>query len=269
MNYEIKQFSGKKFTDKMDMIRFMKNNFKELLYLKKSEYKTDVNPMISGLKTKSFTPEINVKSDIIEVEAVINTTNIIDSHMDLHLESTWNKTVNDNPHTYHLQEHVNSFSHVLSSKASQRNEVMNFNKLGLDVDFQTVANINRFVLSRDKNKLMFDSYAKGEVSQHSVGMRYVNLSIAYHDEDDQKEMDYFNEMKAKAVNPEVADRYGYFWVISEAMKREGSAVLFGSNSVTPTLYVKDFEPSKDTRKKEPSEDTRKNKSKLVSTNFNF
>jgi hypothetical protein len=251
MAFEIKQFPDKKFTDKMDLIRFVNKNKRELMFLKKEEYKTDVKSIVDNSISKAFTPDIqNIKSDIIEVKAVVNTTNIIDNHMDLHLDSIWNKTVADNPNTYHLQEHVKSFAAILSSKAKQSNEEMNFNELGLDVDFKTIANINTFTLSRSKNKTMFDAYANGEVNQHSVGMRYVNLSLAYADEEDQKEMDYFNEMIQKSVNPEVALEQGFVWVVSEAKKIEGSAVLFGSNSVTPTLYVKDYEPSEDTQDKE-------------------
>jgi HKD family nuclease len=269
MNYEIKQFPDKKFTDKMDLIRFIKKNQEELLFLKKSEYKTNVKHDINLDLKKEYNPIIErITSDIIEVKAVINTTNIIDSHLDLHLESVWNKTVADNKTTYQLQEHKHTFDGILSAKASQANEQMNFRDLGLDVDFDTIANVNTFTLSRSKNKTMFDAYANGEVMQHSVGMRYVNLSFAVADEDNQKEMDYFNEMLAKAVNPEVGLLNGYFWVVNEAKKIEGSAVLFGSNSITPTLYVKNYEPSLDTSKVEPSSDTHKQKVKFNINQFN-
>lgn len=102
---------------------------------------------------------------------------------------------------------------------------------------------------------MFDAYKNGDVEQHSVGMMYVNIDIAYYDEESQKNMDFFEEMKKFAVNPEVADEYGYFFVVYEAKKREGSAVVFGSNSVTPTLEVKNYVPSQNTRKNAPQKST--------------
>lgn len=265
MKYTLKQFPNKSFTDKMDMIRFMQKNREELFAVKKAEYKTKSEPILSGgLFVKEFTPIIeDITSDFIQVKAAINTTNIIDSHIDLHLSDIWNKTVADNPFTHHLKSHKADFEYVISSKAKSYNERMNFKDLGLSVDFDTTVNINEFVLERSKLPMMFDAYKSGDVNQHSVGMMYVDLDLAYFDEESQKEMDFFNAMKAKAVNPEVADEYGYFWVVSQAKKREGSAVVFGSNSVTPTLYVKNWEPSTNTPKAEPPTSTQSDKFTFV------
>lgn len=249
MIYTIKQFPDKKFIDKMDQTRFIKERFKEMKGIKMSEYKHSSTCIIKSDLVKEFKPLIeDITTDIIEVKAVINTTNIIDSHLDLHLDKTWNKTVSDNPFSYHLKQHESKFESVISKKAKSFNQNMNFNQLGLNVDFKTVANINQFTLKRDKMPYMFDAYVNGDVEEHSVGMMYVDLDIAYYDEDSEKNMDYFEKMKSKAVNPEVADEYGYIWIVSEAKKREGSAVVFGSNSVTPTLYVKNYEPSNNTHK---------------------
>jgi hypothetical protein len=259
MIYTIKQFPGKKFTDKMDLTRFIKSNLKDLRGLKMSEYKTKSEPILKTEMFKAFTPDIEtITSNVIQIKTAINTTNLIDSHLDLHMPKLWNKTVKDNPFSYHLKQHENSFESVISSKAKSYNENMNFNQSGLDKDFPTVVNINEFILSREKMPFMFDAYKNGEVFQHSVGMMYVDMELTYYDEESQKEMDYFDEMKKNAVNPEAADEHGYFWVINEAKKREGSAVVFASNSVTPTLYVKNYDADKITSfKKEPSNDTQK------------
>lgn len=245
MIYTIKQYPDKKFTDKMDQTRFIKSRLQELKAIKMMEYKTKSEPLLkSDMFSKEFKPMIeDIKGELIQVKTVINTTNIIDSHMDLHMPPIWNKTVKDNPFSHHLKQHENKFESIIAKKAKSYNEQMNFKDLGLNVDFATTANINEFVLSRDKMPFMFDAYKNGDVEQHSVGMMYVDLDLAYYDEESAKEMDYFNEMKEYAVNKEVADEYGYFWIVNEAKKREGSAVVFGSNSVTPTLYVKNYEPS--------------------------
>jgi len=233
----------------MDQTRFIKEHVEEIKQIKMSEYKTNAHAVIDGIKTKEFNPEIEpITSDIILVKTVINTTNIIDSHRDLHLSKIWNKTVMDNPYSYHLKQHEAKFESVISNKAKNYNEPFNFSQLGLDIDFSTIANINEFTLQRSKMPFMFDAYANGDVKEHSIGMMYVNMDIAYYDEESEKQMAFFDEMKKQAVNPELADEYGYFWVVYEAKKREGSAVVFGSNSVTPTLFVKNYEPSKNTRK---------------------
>jgi len=261
MRHTIKQFPDKSFTDKMDMIRFMQKNKEELFAVKKAEYKTKSEPILKGsVFVKEFQPIIeDITGDFIQVKTIINTTNIIDSHLDLHMQKMWNKTVKDNPFSHHLKSHKADFEFVISDKAKSYNEVMNFLDLGLSVDMEMDANINEFIMERKKLPLMFDAYRNGEVKQHSIGMTYVNYDLAYFDEDSQKEMDFFNEMKAKAINPEVADENGYFWVVYEGKKREGSAVVFGSNSITPTLSVKNYEPPTSTQKHEPPTSTQTEK----------
>lgn len=270
MNYSIKQFPDKRFTDKMDLTRFIKSKRDEIFAMKMMEYKTKSEPVLDNTYfDKAFLPIIeSITSDFIEVKTVINTTNIIDSHRDLHLPKIWNKTVADNPFSHHLKQHENQFESVISKKAKSYNENMNFMDLGLRKNFATVANINQFILERAKMPFMFDAYKNGDVEQHSVGMMYVALDVAFYDEDSEKEMAFFEQAKAQAVNPEAADEFGYVWLVSEAKKREGSAVVFGSNSVTPTLWVRNYEPSKGTQyKDEPSEDTQKEQLKKVQLIF--
>lgn len=272
MIYELKEFPGKKFTDKMDQTRFIKKNFHDLKGLKKEQYKTFQDVIVKdGLLSGNFEPVIeDISGDFLIAKTVINSTNVIDSHIDLHLIDIWNKTVKDNPFTHHLKQHEKVFESVISSKAKQYNEKMNFKDLGIDVDFEMTANINEVIISREKSPFMFDKYKDGEVKQHSVGMMYLDYDIAYYDEDSQKEMDFFEWAKSQAINPEVADEYGMVWVHREAKKREGSAVVFGSNPFTPTLYVKNYEPSKNTRdKNEPPLNGTQNKSinKFINPNL--
>src|SRR5688572_5767281 len=107
MKYSLKQFPDKIFTEKMDQTRFLRENVNEMKAIKREQYKTDSEILIkSELFKYDFKPEISsITSDIIEVKAVINTTNVIDSHMDLHLPGIWNKTVKDNPWSFHLKQH--------------------------------------------------------------------------------------------------------------------------------------------------------------------
>lgn len=250
MKYTIKQAPSKSFNNKNDFIQFLKKNKEDLYRLKKMEYKESTPIVPINMITTSFQPKVNVTTDKIRIKAIINSTNVIDSHMDLHLPSIWNKTVSDNPYSFHLKEHKRSFEDVISNKAKSYNEIMTFKDIGIDSEMSFVANINDFVLEEKDFPYMFKMYAEGKVTAHSVGMKYVKISLAYYDEDDEKELNYFNESKAKAINPEVADENGYLWVIQEAQKIEGSAVVFASNSITPTLIVEDYkniEPSKNTQ----------------------
>ena len=67
------------------------------------------------------------------------------------------------------------------------------------------------------------------------------------------------------INKEKIDKSGYFWYVTEIKLFEISAVLFGSNELTPTVATqKEVEqPSEDTiqqiDEKKPSEDTSEEK----------
>ena len=54
----------------------------------------------------------------LSVKVVMNTTNVIDSHMDLHMPGLWTKTVSDNNFFLHLQEHEMDFDKVISDSIS-------------------------------------------------------------------------------------------------------------------------------------------------------
>ncbi len=109
---------------------------------------------------------------------------------------------------------------------------------------------------------MFEQYSKGYVTQHSVGMRYVKIVMCVNSDKEYygAEKEAWDKYYPLIANKDVADKYGYFWAVKEAKIIEGSAVLCGSNPVTPTLENNlKSEPLAGTRNKhnEPSNDTRK------------
>ena len=81
-------------------------------------------------------------------------------------------------------------------------------------------------------------------------MRYIELSLAYPSTkpEDKEENETWNKVYPLIVNKNKADEDGYFWAVKEAaIVKEGSAVIAGSNSVTPyTLQRKNNEPEDST-----------------------
>jgi hypothetical protein len=101
---------------------------------------------------------------------------------------------------------------------------------------------------------MEEQYRKGFVKNHSVGMRYVVIKLCVNEPDN----DYYKEEYANWVqyssmvaNISDAEAQGYFWAVLEAKVIEGSAVVKGSNSITPTLGIKSVQPSEDTEQHQP------------------
>jgi len=65
-------------------------------------------------------------------------------------------------------------------------------------------------------------------------MYYLIIDLAVNDPESEQEFKMWTEIFPKLGNQEAALERGYFWVIREAKLIEGSAVIAGSNSLTPT-----------------------------------
>ena len=87
-------------------------------------------------------------------------------------------------------------------------------------------------------------------------MRYVKLALAVNDKDYKEEFAVWEKYIDRIANKEETEATGYFWAVTEAKVIEGSAVLKGSNYMTPTLSVNEkSEPLEDTPKTEPFNNT--------------
>lgn len=207
------------------------------------------------------------------VKVVINTTNIIDSHMDMHLDGLWKKSLKENKMIMHLQEHEMKFCKVISDGQELKaySKTYSWKELGYDYPGDTEALVFESTIKKDRNEFMYEQYKKGYVKNHSVGMRYVQLVMCINDKDYGAEYEAWQKYYPLAINPEIADERGYFWVVKEAQVIEGSAVLRGSNYATPTLSVEESknQPPLGTGKniQEPSSDTPKIDYKYLVENF--
>jgi len=261
---KVLEFPNKEFQTKEELFKALIENKKELISIKKSVTKNADAVSFGYLDTsvKIDTTKEDMQGQIqnpetLNVKVVINTTNFLDSHGDVHVNGIWNKSVKDNATFLHLQEHERDFDKVITDTAKGYVQSMTWKQLGLPYEGKTEALIFESTIEKKRNEFMLNQYANGWVKNHSVGMRYVQLELAIN-----TEAEYDKEYKALwdeyypiIANKEVADERGYFWVVKEAKIIEGSAVVMGSNSATPTLENKEIEAVDNTSKEEPSEDT--------------
>lgn len=273
----VKEFSDRKFESKEELFRELKANKKQLIALKKAtEKRTEAFyyiPAIQNEKTEANKSEDNYieTPDKLQVKVVINTTNFLDSHNDLHISGIWNKSISDNNGKgfLHLQEHECEFEYVISDNAKASVMQMKWKDLGYPYSGNTEALIFDSLIEKKRNDFMYNQYLNGWVKNHSVGMRYVKMELAINSEAeyDADEKAIWDKYYPLVANNEVADEKGYFWVILEAKLIEGSAVVMGSNSATPTLQVEQKEAVNNTSKEiEPSFDTQKEQKKKVFIN---
>lgn len=213
---------------------------------------------------KKSTKMPNMMVDTATVEAVANTYYWLDSHGDVHVKGCFTRSINNSiKNIYPIDNHTHTWSGVIGETKTIIEAKTKWRDLGVDKDGSTICVVPNFVIDEDYNKQAFDAYCNNLVYNHSVGMIYINIELAYKTDskDYQKENKLFEEIYPLLGNPEQADKDGYFWVVREARLKEYSSLLWdGSNSITPTNSVTVDSPdgtqsnisgsSSDTRKSE-------------------
>lgn len=184
--------------------------------------------------------EDETQKDVLDVSLVINTTNFIDSHKDLHVPGLWKKSLSENSNGLLLKEHKMTFEDIIASgdDLDVFTRDTTWKSLGYNFEGKTQALLHNARVHKSRNPYMFDQYQKGYVTNHSVGMVYVKLVTCIDDEDYPVQKENWDKYIKECINPEAVAESKYFWAVLEAKYMEGSAVPRGSNSITPTLSVK-------------------------------
>ena len=237
------------FQNKDELYEYLKLNKDLLVRQKKSQMKYADAISFNQIADESEVVEKGMHNGVEEdpkklrVKAVINTTNIMDSHDDVHFPNLWKKSLSENKNILHLQEHQMQFDKLISDKVNAYTENISWSKMGYPYEGKSQALIFDSEIDVEDNGYMFEQYKKGRVRNHSVGMQYVKVSLAVNSKDSafKEEKDTWNKYIDSIVNKEVAEEKGYFFAVTEAKVIEGSAVLVGSNRATPTLSVSEAE----------------------------
>jgi hypothetical protein len=212
--------------------------------------------------SKAEVQETQVDPTKLKVVLVINTTNWLDSHGDVHIPGLWKKSLADNKRTgfYLLNSHQKTFQDVIGEGLTGQTKNISWKDLGLDMVGTSEALVFSGIISEDRNPYMFGEYQKGHVKKHSVGMRYVKMVTCINDEDYPVQKENWDKYFPMVANADEAEADGYFWAILEAQVVEGSAVLFASNTVTPAMEVTILgtktEPAPTTQNQPPSENNK-------------
>lgn len=222
------------------------------------------------IKANTFEGDIE-KTKRIKIIPVINTTNLLDSHMDVHIPKLWNRSVKDTSRPRILnQEHKgHEFDKVIADGIIPKVELVSWSELGFDWAGKTEALIYPTDVDKSRNDYMFKQYINGWVKNHSVEMYYIQLSLAMlsDDKSDKAERDNWEEFRPQVINGDAADEAKYFWAVTEAKEVGGAAVPQGSNYATPTMIVEDADSEKSTLHTDSSKDTQETKSGWEIFNF--
>jgi hypothetical protein len=255
-----------KFETKSEQIAWLVANKGELIEMKRATLKfTDLveTPQTTEANKALFTDyKDDPTSGVIKRSIVANTYNWMDSHDDVHVGNTFLKSINERANkVFHLHDH----KHEVTAKVGKPLEIKEVEVDWMDLGVNRLGKTTILMLDSEikeaYNKDVFRQYLDDEIDQHSVGMRYVKISLAVNDPEYKVEKAVWDEHYPKLGNPERAEKAGYFWAVKEASLVEVSAVLMGSNELTPT--VQNIEPSEDTQKKEPEKSTQINWEEVI------
>ena len=268
-----KEFPGRQFASKEDLFRELKAHKSTIIAQKKMITKfADPFSLVHNLTNESPTAEKSADGQVKEankilVHSVINSVGIYDSHGDVSIAGSWNKTAKESKNILLLREHKMTFDKIITDDVKADVENVEWKSLGFDYPGKTEALVFYSTITKDRNPFMFEQYQKGYVKEHSAGLRYVKMELAINSDSkyDVEEKAIWDKYYPQIMNKEDVDASGYFWAILEQKIIEGSAVVKGSNFATPTISV---EAVSDTSANEPISVTQ-NDAEEKKLNLNF
>lgn len=228
----------------------------ELIRLKKAEVKC-VKGGLSVVVPTSINKGVYQNGETELKRTIIgNTYNWLDSHGDVHLKGVFAKSIKERQNgIFHLHDHEFKLTAKVGEPQSIYEDSISWKELGIDKEGQTEALFMDSNIIKSYNERIFNDYKEDKINQHSVGMQYVKIDLAVNDEEYEEEYKNWTSTIDLLGNKSEAEEIGYYWIVREAKLIEISAVLLGSNSLTPTQSNK--EAAQSTSRNEPSKDTQK------------
>jgi hypothetical protein len=236
---------NKEFSTQQEMFIALVQNKTRIIGLKKAAIK-ESDPVGFALRqskdetSKSLQAPAELKfGDIIY--PVINTTNFLDSHKDMHLDGIWDLSIKDQQgKTYYTTEHKLDMNSIISypDEVEILLRSLDWSDLGQNYVGKTQALIFASMVTELSNKKAFKIIKAGKPLQGSIRMQYVDMDLCVNSTGKGMEAEYMNYMKYFPLMANKEDETeGYFWAQKQAkIVKEGSAVLAGSNRATPIYY---------------------------------
>jgi hypothetical protein len=254
---------GKEFSTKDEMFKALKANKKEILALKTATIKCSegilMKPELIDKLIENGNEEIKASftKQSGHIYPVINTTNFMDSHKDVHFDGIWDKSKGEQKgKVYYALNHKLEIGQIIAYPKDVEifTHQFTFKELGHDYEGSTQALIYKVKLQDYANKDALAVIDNKLPAQNSVRMQYVKVQMGINSTEKgyEQEKSYYDSRIENIANKDQVAEDGYFFGVTEAkISKEGSLVLLGSNSVTPILYAS--EPEKSTHETDDTE----------------
>ncbi len=132
--------------DKAKLYSMKKASFKEA-----DSFSFDLSKLDSkdeSIKAIVTTPIIDATK--IRVKSIINTTNLLDSHGDVHIKNIWKKSIQENKSMYLLNSHQQKFEYVITDNVTPLAQTMSWKSLGFDFEGNTQALVFDSIIEKSK-----------------------------------------------------------------------------------------------------------------------
>lgn len=221
---------------------------------------------------KALTSEENkgLKFDDNYYYFVVNSSNILDSHNDMHVDGNWKKTVKEQQgKVYLVFDHTLKRSEIIAMQKDieMLTAKIPFSLLGKNYDGESYCLIYKVAKDKIVNKEAKQWLEDGHKLEASVRMQYVNIETAFNTNDKEyaKQKENYDMYFPLIANKEDFEEIEYFWIVKEAKNvYESSLVLFGSNGATGLIQENktDAEIITPEIKEEPTEVTQTKKQNI-------
>lgn len=282
MTYKSIYFPEKNYETKEELFKDLKDNLSVIVDKKKREI-YESNKKGQTVKLKAIDSS---KLDIEQQKALnlddnyyyfaFNTTKILDSHEDVHIDGLWKKTINEKQFKNYivLDHELEVLSTVVRKEYVEIfTAKIPFSLLGKKYEGNTEALIYKFPKDKIQIPIIKDWLESGDELQGSVRMRYIKLLFCM-DSNNPEDVEFktnYNKYIDYIANKNDFEYIPYFFAILEASNEaESSFVLKGSNETTGQItsnnksqaeksleYNERNEPSDDTQKEESTTEVQK------------
>lgn len=172
----------------------------------------------------------------IEVNHIANLSGWCDSYMDVMIKDSWKNTITQKAIVYHLKNHNYETDNIVGKDPELYTKVFPMSYFGIESDVEKAqALMMRSIVSKEYDEKTYILYRDGQIKQHSIGLRYIQIKLCMNSEleEDKAYKDNWDKYYPDVINKSKVDNYGYFWAVVEAKIYESSCVLFGANENTP------------------------------------
>lgn len=221
-----------------ERFNYLRQNKDLLIKTKKStpDHADVCNFGIINIGTSRKSVEKEQDNGIIRRKVVANTSNWIDSQMDMILPGAVTKSLKERKSLIpHLHDHIHRLDAKVGEVFDIYEMIIQLTDLGLAKMGSTTVLVFETDIYKSYNDQIYNQYKHNKINQHSIGLQYIDIALAINDPNDNDHYDIWVKYIDMAINKELAIERGYFWIVREYKLLENSSVLFGANELTPTL----------------------------------